>query len=138
MKLYFIGGVGARSGALNALLNELNPLLRAQGHTVVTTGPVETEQGLFDSNLRCISNSDVVLAPVDAPTMELGGDLMEAMRIEKPVLCFTDGKHSVKSAMLIGADALGMLEMTAYRNVNDLADKICKFARQVEASRRVA
>ncbi len=138
MKIYFGGGVGHRPGPVAKLLEALAPVLQGRGHTVLKCGPTPTESALYDANLACITASDLFIAPVDAPTMELGADLQEAIRVEKPVLCITDGRNPIASAYLIGADAEGVLDLTAFRDVDDAAEKICAFAVIAQAQRAAA
>lgn len=132
MKVYFGGGLGIRSGNLAGLLKAATPLLQGKGHTVLTCGPIETEAALYERHLTMVAECDVLVAPIDYPTLELGADIQEAVRIEKGVLCLTNGKVPVTSALVIGADATGYLSLAKYEVLGDFVKKIDCFAKQIQ------
>ncbi len=141
MKIIFGGGLGRRSSVIAKCIEDLSALLKRANHTVLLSGPHATPQHHYDTHLMRISECDIMLAMVDEWTGDLGADINEAIRMEKPVLCLYNGQRKIESVYLLGAstslDEKGfpLLQLTHIGGIPDAATKVCDFARIVEKSK---
>jgi 2'-deoxynucleoside 5'-phosphate N-hydrolase len=111
MKIYFAGSIrGGRDTReyCEAIINELKKhgtvLTEHIGDPNLTSaGEERTEQFIFERDMDWVTQSDVIVAEVSAPSLGVGYELGRAEAMGKPILCLyraTEGKRL--SAMVAG------------------------------------
>jgi hypothetical protein len=126
MRIFFGGSLGLRSGSTADLIRGLTEVLEKLGHQVLRWEPKGNED-LRDLNQERIEACDLFVAFADDLTPQLAVDIQDAIEADKHVLCVTDGRRPVDSEPIIAAGQMGLLDLTHYKDFNDLADKVLHY-----------
>jgi 2'-deoxynucleoside 5'-phosphate N-hydrolase len=131
MKIYFSGSIrGGRD--YKELYLKIVEWLRAYG-TVLTEHVADvqlssygehalSDEAIYARDMAWLNESDVVVAEVSVPSLGVGYELGEAVRAQKPTLCFfRAGSEDRLSAMVSGSPGI---KVVTYKTEEDIKNAI--------------
>lgn len=119
-KLYVGCSLAHASQDLKKLVPEFKKQLSTADNNILEfVGEVAgTEADVYKTDIGQVQACDYLIAFVDEPSIGLGMELNEAIRLKKPILClYTEGKYL--SRMLRGAADLGFLRLKTFTSLDD-------------------
>ncbi len=128
MKLYIGCGLTQAPQSFRDFVEEFKRHLKAEGHEILEfIGLVNgTPVDVWNHDINNVRTCDALIAIVDEPSIGLGIELNEAIRLGKPILCLHKMGQRI-TRMLMGARDLCLLKLEAYVDVGDAASAVSFF-----------
>jgi nucleoside 2-deoxyribosyltransferase len=138
MKIYFAGAIrGGRENAgiyakLIEFMGQFGEVLTYHvGKSNVMDSEKElTDQEIHDRDLKWLSEADLVIAEVSAPSLGVGYEIGKAVDAGKPVLCLYNYQSEFELSALIGG--CREINLVRYEHLSDTYPVIREFVKEIK------